>query len=378
MDYSDYSNAGLQLDSQKLQARIMELLEKDPVANATAIKTFQTSRKAIEKELRARELAEMEKKPPVISTTHGNRAEMGLGKDMLAAIAQIPIFDAGSETSDFLAELYNTYLNYVKDTPQLESRFVKAAISRMGKDYARQLLHSGKTVQNWDQLKEFIEHNYASKMTVYQKMHTLFQLNPEHRDWTDYATKLENHSNSVYNFIADAYSREKEGALLDGKKLMEVWTVMIFLEKLKGSTDSDAYNYITGHLDSIWNLPAVVTRAKGYLDRAIRGENLDDEAENSAFFGNTSRPAGQKASQRVVTLKDTQQSSQADQERKAQEKKDFQNWCSRHPGVCHAWAVRGNCQYEQKKGTPCPRNHFYGNDNANNPDALFTSTAFYE
>ena len=141
MDYSDYSNAGLQLDSQKLQARIMELLEKAPVATATAIKTFQTSRKAIEKELRARELAEMEKKPPVISTTHGNRAEMGLGKDMLAAIAQIPIFDAGSETSDFLAELYNTYLNYVKDTPQLESRFVKAAISRMGKDYARQLLH---------------------------------------------------------------------------------------------------------------------------------------------------------------------------------------------------------------------------------------------
>ena len=105
MDYSEYSNAGLEKDSQKLHDRIMDLQAQDPVANAAAIKAFQDGRAAIEKELRARELAEMEKKPQISSLTAGNKAEMsGLGKDMLAAIAQIPIFDAGSETSDFLAE----------------------------------------------------------------------------------------------------------------------------------------------------------------------------------------------------------------------------------------------------------------------------------
>ena len=159
--------------------------------------------------------------------------------------------------------------------------------------------------------------------------------------------------------------------------------VMIFLEKLKGSTDSDAYNYITGHLDSIWNLSTVVPRVKSFLDRAIRSDNLDDESETSAFFGNSSRkPAGnknKKAPEREVTVKTTQKPNQADQDRKAKDKKAFQDWCSRHPGVCHGWAVRGNCQYQEKRGKPCPRNHFYGNENGStNADALFTSSVFHQ
>ena len=374
-NYADFSTASLMDDSKEIRGQIFQLRKEDAAANAEFIKQLEAERAKIEKVIRTRENAELEKKPAVPITPASNKADNGLAKDMLVAVNQITIFDAGSEASDFVAELFNCYLNYVKGAPVLESRFVKAAISRLGTDYQRQLLHSGEPPETWDQLKSFIELNYASKMTVYQKMHTLFELDPDHHDWTAYATKLENRINSVFNFVSDAFSKEKGGAVLSAKKLMEVWAVMIFLEKLKDSDDAKAYDYIVGQLDSVWNLASVVTRAKGYLDRCIRDEDLANSIHNGSFFGKgvPKRNSRGQSPKRVVTVAKQEQKSSESSKKKNEKHKEFLAWVKKNPGVCYGYAVKKNCRYEEKHGKPCPHSH---GTSCTEENALFTQPDF--
>ncbi|MAB74962.1 MAG: hypothetical protein CMO47_00665 [Verrucomicrobiales bacterium] len=374
--YAEYSTSSLKDDSKELRHQIFELRKADAAANAALITELEAERVKVEKEIRSRETAEIaEHKFPVTAVTSG-KADNGLAKDMLVAVNQITVFDAGSEASEFVAELYNCYLNYVKGAPGLEPRFIKAAISRLGTDYQRQLLHSGEPPETWDALKSFIETNYSSKMTVYQKMHTLFELDPDHHDWTAYATRLENRINSVFNFVSDTFSKEKGGAQLTAKKLMEVWAVMIFLEKLKDSDDAKAYDYIVGQLDAVWNLNSVVTRAKGYLDRCIRDENLANSTQNGSFFGKAvqkNRSRGQSP-KRVVTVTQKQdQKSSEGSKKKNQKHKEFLAWVKQNPGVCYGWAVKKNCRYEEKHGKPCPHSH---SDSYTEENALFTQPDF--
>ena len=377
VNYAEFSTSSLKDDSKEIRSQIFELRKADAAANAEFIKELEAERAKIEKEIRSRENAELEKKPVMPSSLSSNtKADSGLAKDMLVAVNQIKVFDAGTEASDFVAELYNCFLNYVKGTPGLEPRFIKAAISRLGTDYQCQLFHSGKPPETWDQLKSFIELNYASKMTVYQKMHTLFELDPDHHDWTAYATKLENRINSVFNFVSDAFSKEKGGAMISAKKLMEVWAVMIFLEKLKDSDDAKAYDYIVGQLDSVWNLASVVTRAKGYLDRCIRDEDVANSLHNGSFFGRAERKKTSRGQspKRVVTVGQNQEQKSSDGSKKKNQKhKEFMAWVKQNPGVCYGWAVKKNCRYQEKHGKPCPHSH---SDSHTEESILFTQPDF--
>ena len=390
-DYTTWSTEGLKQESERFFDKSFKLEIEDAAQNAEMIKRLNSKRTLIENELRARELAEIEKleKKPAItvsSSVNNSKAESsGLAKDMLVAIGQIPMFDVGSEAAEFVADLENCFLNYVKGATGLESRFVKACIARLGRDYKRQLLQGTEDVDTWAKLKSYIELNYASKQTVYQKMATLLDLIPDNGDWTAFATKLENRSNSVFSFVSDAYSKEKGGAVLSAKNLMSVWNVMIFLQRLRDSRDRDAFNHIIGQLDSAWDLPSVVTKAKGYLDRAIRDDENGEEALNASFFGRQPRKANRRSRtpQRTVTLNQNQaKESPKESNKKSEKRKEFFDWVKANPGVCYKWAVKGNCTYEATHGKKCPHDHSFAAAPAvhsyTEPNALFTQQDFQQ
>ena len=322
-DYTTWSTQGLKDESERFFDRSFKLETEDAAKNAAMISQLNSRRTLIENELRSREKAEMERKPVIttsVTSTQSKAESSGLAKDMLVAINQIPLFDVGSEAADFVADLENTYLNYVKGAAGLESRFVKACIARLGRDYKRQLLQSSEDVDTWDKLKTYIEQNYASKRTVYQAMATLLDLIPDDGDWTAFATKLENRSNSVFSFVSAAYSKEKGGAVISAKNLMSIWNVMIFLQRLRDSRDRDAFNHIVSQLDSSWDMASVVPRVKAFLDRAIRDGEAGDEALNASFFGRQPRKGVRKnkSPERTVTVNQTSRTSHPRSPRRTQ------------------------------------------------------------
>ena len=384
-DYTTWSTQGLKDESERFFDRSFKLETEDAAKNAAMISQLNSRRTLIENELRSREKAEMERKPVIttsVTSTQSKAESSGLAKDMLVAINQIPLFDVGSEAADFVADLENTYLNYVKGAAGLESRFVKACIARLGRDYKRQLLQSSEDVDTWDKLKTYIEQNYASKRTVYQAMATLLDLIPDDGDWTAFATKLENRSNSVFSFVSAAYSKEKGGAVISAKNLMSIWNVMIFLQRLRDSRDRDAFNHIVSQLDSSWDMASVVPRVKAFLDRAIRDGEAGDEALNASFFGRQPRKAVRKnkSPERTVTVNQNQPNKSPQESKKNSEKRrEFFDWVKANPGVCYKWAVKGNCRYEEKHGKKCPHSHAWDAIHSyTEPNALFTQLDFQQ
>ena len=377
-DFSRYSMSSLTKEADKLSNAVMELRFTDPTANAEKIKFFVDQRAVIEDEIKKREDAEAERKLSAgFSSAPKSRDEAGaLGKDMRCAIERIPTFDASGEASEFLENLKNCFLNYVKGTPSLEGRFVKAAITRLSTSYQTQINNSSKTITSYDELKEYIELNWSSQLTVYQKISEMFDIDAEHGNWTAYASQLQNKSSSVLRFIEDAWARENsDKGTVTAKKLMELWSVMIFLDKLRGGKDESAYTYIVGTLDKVWDLPAVVAKAKGYLDRT-KG---DESGVSGGFFGsNRARKAqrnqsnGQTGGQQKSQPK-AKNDQKADSSAKKEMSEKLKTFIEKHPGVCYGWA-NGKCKIEEK-GKQCRWKHSYDGESSSN-QALFGEPIF--
>ena len=165
-----------------------------------------------------------------------------------------------------LASLENCYKNYVEGKPGLETRLVKYAITRLADSYQTQIHGAENKLVTWAQQKTFVSDNYGVKLTPYQKLDELFDLQVNSSDWTGYSVSLQNAADEVLRFVDSKFKKSHPAEELDAKKLFDIVATQIFLRRLQEGSGRDTYNYISGQLHDVSDVNSALCLAKSYID----------------------------------------------------------------------------------------------------------------
>ena len=350
MDFSKQPDEGLSTLYNSYVQKIVDLNAGDLDKNGPKI----THIEGIMTELAAEMQKRKEAAPSTPSgSTFGTRdPDNQLAKDMRATVDRVPILEPGASSTDFLASLENCFKNYVEERPSLEYRFVKAAVARMCDSYQTQVHGLEKKILTWSQLKVYVSDNYAVRLTPYQKMDQLFNLQVTSSDWTGYTVNLQNAADEVLRFVETKFEKSHPGEDLTSKKLFDIIAVQIFLRKLQEGSDSGAYDYICGQLHDVWDLNACLALAKNFIDRRNKSDSTDPVSENAAFYGQSgSRPGqgrrnkGQNSREKPKPSK-TETPKQGDLAPRLQFTTEILKATT--PGTCIVWANTGKCKFKDR------------------------------
>ena len=346
MDYSTQADQNLSTLYSKYSDRLIDL---QLAGDQTSIDTLVKEMAKINDEIQRRGPTT----PSVQSTPAGSRStsdpDAQFGKDMRAALERVTILAPGVNSTDFLTSLQNSYNNYVKTRPGLETRFVKFAITRMCDSYQTQIHGLEQELTTWTELKTFISDNYSVRLTPYQKMDQLFDLEVKSSDWTSYCVDLQNSADEVLRFVEAKFKKKHPDGELTPKKLFDIIAVQIFLRKLQEGSDRAAYDYICGQLHDAWDINSALALAKNFIDRRNKSDSTDPVSENATFFGrNDKRPSQgrrNKGPKPREAPKPSQPETPKPTEPTAAPRLQFtaQSIKAVTPGTCLLWANKGKC-----------------------------------
>ena len=355
----------LETDYTLYSSKVMELKLADAVANKAQIELLQAEMITLATEIGKRESTKVkaEVAPAPVSKT----AE--LGKDMRMAIDKVPELGPGGDASNFLATLDNIHRNYVDDHPALEERFTKYAVTRLCSSFQTQVHGQATKLQTWPALKKFVSENYGLRLTPYQKLDQLFDLQVD-SDWPAYAVKLQNCTNEAATYVEEKWKKANPNEAFTVKVVFDLMATEIFFRRLQESSDKEAYNHICGQLDSVWDLNGAVAKAQDWLSRANRSDSADVTAGASTFFGqskkannrNKNSKAEKKPSQQPRSDENSGQKS--DNAPTKSNLPSFREHLKVAPKTCYKW-VTGRCT----KGSECNFNHSWSDKSTSaNPD----------
>ena len=339
MDYTTTSDQGLETLYSNYSSRLIELqIEGD---KATAIDVVVKEMTKIETE-RLRRGSTGQRSTSTDSDTQ-------IGKDMRSALERVTVLAPGVNSTDFLASLENTYKNYVEERPGLETRFCKIAITRMCDSFQTQIHGLEEKINTWVELKTFVSENYAVRLTPYQKMDHLFDLEVKNSDWTSYCVELQNSADEVLRFVEAKFQKKHPNEELTSKRLFDIIAVQIFLRKLQEGSDRSAYDYICGQLHDAWNINSALALAKNFIDRRNKSDSVDPVSENATFFGRNSQRPGQgrrnkgRKSGEAPKPTQTETAKTVDSAKSPRFQWTAQSIKATTPGTCLMWANKGEC-----------------------------------
>ena len=273
-----------------------------------------------------------------------------MGKDMRASLDKVHELRPGVASTDFVASLENCYNNYVKDRPALEARFVKYAITRMCDSYQTQIHGAENKLVTWAQLKTFVLDNYGVRLTPYQKLDQLFDLQVNSSDWTGYCVSLQNSADEVLRFVESKFKKGHPTEELSSKKLFDIVAVQIFLRRLQEGPDHKAYDYICGQLHDVWDLNSALALAKNFIDRRNKSDSNDPVSDNAAFFGRTNQNRGQGQRNQGQSSRDTPKQGDSESKKSSEPKEGAPRFKftlaalkAASPRTCLNWANKGKC-----------------------------------
>ena len=348
MDVTTYTDANLAQQFSKLSDEILKFELADPV-DKKALATLYAKLSTINDEQARRVAASATVIKPEVQSKP-QHTEMG--KDMRMALDRIPEFGPGGDTSTFIAALENIHKNYVADHASLEPRYVKYAITRLCSSFQTQVHGHTPKVATWTSLKKFIGDNYGLRLTPYQKLDTLFDLKAD-SDWPSYAVKLQNCANEVALFVEEKWKKGHPNEALTVKHVFDLIATEVFLRRLQDGADKEAYNYICGQLDDVWEINGALAKAQDWLSRANRVDDAGLAADGATFFGR-GNPAQNKRNQ---PRSNSKQQNSAKGEQKPRDQDDRRPFppLALHktmaPDTCYFWA------YKECTKQKCSRKH---------------------
>ena len=213
MDYSTLTDQNLATNYNNYCNKLIDLQIQG--GTEAAVQLLVKQMELINAECKKRADAE----PPrqKVPTGSSSDPDSQLGKDMRACLDRVTVLAPGGSSTDFIASLENCYKNYVEGKPGLETRFVKYAITRLADSYQTQIHGAENKLVTWAQLKTFVSDNYGVKLTPYQKLDELFDLQVNSSDWTGYSVSLQNAADEVLRFVDSKLNKSHLAEELDAK-----------------------------------------------------------------------------------------------------------------------------------------------------------------
>ena len=254
-------------------------------------------------------------------------------------VTEVPVFSSGHDVHVWLNKLESYHKLYVANDNSgiMEEHFIQTAKSRLCPEYLHSMLSTSDSTDTFEQMKCYMKKNHASKMSVFQILDTLWEMEQkESESFRDLGLRLDDKATEAENIIeakfkewAEANSETSEMSKSD---IYKVVSGQVFLQILKAK-HRVIYNNICNDLDKTWSAKDIALKAMTYSDRMEKSEDSRNQGTVPDAFaaqrGNISKPKKSKS-------KDSRNKSRPDKDQD-----------------CYSFILTGSCVH----GNQCKRKH---------------------
>ena len=230
-------------------------------------------------------------------------------------IRSVPKMVTGDSMEKFIAEMDQIYQVEVQgqltELAKLEDEFVRATKRLLTNVMFSQMAKSGQDTGSWDSLKKYLITNHGSKITMFQHLTRLWNLEPKPEEkLTDFCAKLEEQIHTASLHIKKLYTKNHttasqtpvEMSADDVFKLVGAMLTSIQVRK----NHEDIFKAMIKKMDSHWTASSLGADAQDYIDRLGSTSNVTKTGAEIAFVAksNNSKSSEEKKSSSKKTSED--------------------------------------------------------------------------
>ena len=228
--------------------------------------------------------------------------EQSIIQNLLDVIRTVTKMATGDSMEKFVAEMDQIYQVEVEgqldELPQLEDEFVRGTKRLLPHVMFSQLSKSGEDTSKWDTLKKYLIKNHGSKITMFQHLTRLWNLEAKPEDkLTDFGAKLEEETHTAAMHIKELFTKKhsKQGqqdvqmTADDVFKLMAAMLASIQVRK----NHEDIFKAMIKKMDNHWTASSLVADAQDYVDRLGATNNVTKTGAEITF---AAKPKNSKSS----------------------------------------------------------------------------------
>ena len=234
-------------------------------------------------------------------------ADQATVSNLLEVIRNEPKMVLGDSMERFVAQMDQIYEVEVKDQVnelhKLEDEFVRATKRLLINTMYSQMSKSGEDTSTWELLKKYLITNHGSKITMFQHLTRLWNLEPKPEEkMTDFAAKLEDQIHTASIHIKKLYTKKHTAS---GQPDVEMTADDVF--KLVGAmltsiqvkkNHEDIFRSMIKKMDTHWTASSLAGDAQDYIDRLDTASNITKTGAEVSFLAKSknSKSSDQKKS----------------------------------------------------------------------------------
>ena len=228
--------------------------------------------------------------------------EQSIITNLLDVIRTVTKMSTGDSMEKFIAEMDQIYQVEVEpqlgQLQQLEDEFVRGTKRLLPHVMFSQMSKSGEDTATWDALKKYLITNHGSKITMFQHLTRLWNLEVKPEDkLTDFGAKLEDETHTAAMHIKKLFTKkhtrqgqpEVQMSADDVFKLMAAMLASIQVRK----NHEDIFKAMIKKMDNHWTATSLVADAQDYVDRLGATNNVTKTGAEIAFVA---KPKNSKSS----------------------------------------------------------------------------------
>ena len=234
-------------------------------------------------------------------------------QNLLDVIKNVPKMVTGDSMERFVAEMDQIYEVEVKDQlsglPKLEDEFTRATKRLLTNVMYSQMSKSGDDTSKWALLKKYLITNHGSKITMFQHLSRLWNLEPKPEEkLTDFGAKLEEqvHTASIHIMKLFTKNHSKAGETpvqMSAEDVFKLVGAMLASLQVKKNHE-EIFKSMIKKMDSHWTASSLVADAQDYVDRLGATNNITKTGAEVSFLAkskNTKTSDSKKSSGKKPT-----------------------------------------------------------------------------
>ena len=194
-------------------------------------------------------------------------------------VTEVPVFSSGHDVHVWLNKLESYYKLYVANDNSgvMEEHFIQTAKSRLCPEYLHSMLSTSDSIDKFEQMKRYMKKNHASKMSVFQILDTLWEMDQkESESFRDLGIRLDDKAAEAENIILAKFKEwtesKNENSQMNTNDIFKLVSGQVFLQILK-SKHPVIYNNICNDLDKTWSAKEIALKAMTFSDRMTSSED---------------------------------------------------------------------------------------------------------
>ena len=204
---------------------------------------------------------------------------------------EVPIFSSGQDVHIWLNKLESYWKLYVANdtTGMMEEHFIQSAKSRLCSEYLNAMLGSSVATDTFEQMKDYMKKNHASKMSVFQILDMLWEMDQKDSEsFRDFGIRLDDKAHEAKNIIFAKFkewaeSKNESETEMKAHDIFKLVSGQVFLQSLK-NRHGVVYNNICNDLDKTWSANEIALKAMTFSDRMASFDDSRNQGTVSDAF----------------------------------------------------------------------------------------------